>query len=456
MDTSVKIGDILEGEIIDINYEGGGIVKKDNFTIFLDKGLIGDIVKYRVVKVKKTYGIGKLLDIIKPSAYRVSSICNTSGECGGCPFQFFNYTKQLEWKEEKVKKDVEKIGGLDASIVKHIIGMEEPYRYRNNVQIPVGLKDGEIAIGFYESGSYNIADIDNCVIQTEISNEIVKTIKNFMKEYNLKPYDRKNRTGSIRHIGIRTNIENKAMVIIVTGSRNLPYSKELIKILTEKFKDIISIYQNINSGNGPVVYGEKFKKLYGEDKIIDCIGDFKFSISPNSFFQVNRVQTKILYDKVKEYMDLKSEDIIFDLYCGIGTISLYMARQAKKVYGVEIVEEAIKDAIENARLNNIENVEFICGSSEKILPELKEKGIKVDKIVVDPPRKGCDRQVLDTIIEMNPERIVYVSCNPSTLARDLKYLSENGYKIKEIQPVDMFPRSIHVECVIGMQRKDMK
>lgn len=452
MDTSVKIGDILEGEVVDINYEGGGIVKKDNFTIFLDKGLIGDIVKYRVVKVKKTYGIGKLLDIIKPSDHRIPSICNTSEECGGCPFQSFKYTNQLKWKEEKVKKDIEKIGGLDANIVKHIIGMEEPYRYRNNVQIPVGFKDGEIAIGFYESGSYNIANMSNCVIQTEISNEIIKTIKNFMKEYNLKPYDRKNKTGNIRHIGIRTNENNKAMVIIVTGSRNLPYSKELIRILTENFKDIISIYQNINSGNGPVVYGKKFEKLYGEDKIVDCIGDLKFSISPNSFFQVNRVQTKILYDKVKEYMDLKSEDIIFDLYCGIGTISLYMARQAKKVYGVEIVEEAIKDARENAHLNNIENVEFICGSSEKILPELKEKGIKVDKIVVDPPRKGCEKQVLDTIIEMNPERIVYVSCNPSTLARDLKHLSESVYKVKEIQLLDMFPGSIHTECVVRIER----
>jgi 23S rRNA (uracil1939-C5)-methyltransferase len=453
MEIPVKVGDVLKGEIKDLSHEGKGILKVDNFTLFVEGGLIGDIVEIEIVNVKKRFGLGKVLNIIEPSKDRINSKCNISNICGGCQFQELQYIKQLQWKKNKVKMDLVKIGGISQVEVKDTLGMEDPLRYRNNVQIPVGFQDNKVVLGFYEKGSYEIANMNKCIIQPEIGDKTAEIIRNWMEKYNIKAYDKVSKKGILRHIGIRTNKDNKAMLILVAAVDKLPYEKELIDMLTSNLKDIESIYQNINKMNTSVTYGRSFKKLYGKDKLIDWIGDYRFYISPNSFFQVNRNQSKVLYDKVVEYLDLRKEDTVFDLYCGIGTISLYLAYKAKKVYGVEIVKEAILDAKENAKLNNISNVEFIEGKSEEIFPRLMKKGVKGNKVVLDPPRKGCEKEVLETIIEMAPEKVVYVSCNSTTMARDVAFLVENGYKVEEAQPVDMFPMTSHVETICLMSKK---
>ncbi len=445
MEVPVMVGDIVEGEIVDISHEGGGIVKVNNFTIFLDRGLIGDVVKFEVSKLKKSYGMGRVLDIIKYSNYRIKPKCNVSNSCGGCQFQSFDYKAQLVWKKEKVKNDLAKIAGLEGSKVNDTIGMDSPYRYRNNVQIPVAISKGKPLIGFYERGSYEIVDTETCILQEETGDKIIGILKQFIGKYNIT---------TIRHLGIRTNKDNEVMVILVTQSRQLPHSDELINMITNKCSNVVSIYQNINNRKGPVVYGDKFIKLYGKEKIIDYIGDLKFNISPNSFFQVNSIQTEVLYKKTIEFLGLSGDETVFDLYCGIGTISLFVSKGANKVYGIEVVKEAILDAKENAKLNKIDNVEFIHGTSEEVFPKLVAKGIKADKLVLDPPRKGCDQKVLDTIIEMEPKTVVYVSCNPSTLARDVGYLVENGYKVEEVQPVDMFPWTGHVETCVLLSHKN--
>ncbi|WP_077368436.1 23S rRNA (uracil(1939)-C(5))-methyltransferase RlmD [Anaerosalibacter sp. Marseille-P3206] len=444
MEVPVMVGDIVEGEIVDISHEGGGIVKVNNFTIFLDRGLIGDIVKFEVAKLKKSYGMGKVLDIIKSSNYRIKPKCNVSNRCGGCQFQSFDYKAQLEWKKKKVKNDLIKIAGLEDIKINDTIGMDSPYRYRNNVQIPVAISKGKSLIGFYERGSYKIVETDTCILQGETGDRIIRILKEFINKYNIT---------AIRHLGIRTNKDNEVMVILVTQSRQLPHNDDLINMIIKKCPNVVSIYQNINRRKGPVVYGDKFIKLYGKEKIIDYIGDLKFNISPNSFFQVNSIQTEVLYKKAIEFLGLSGDETVFDLYCGIGSISLFLSKQAKKVYGIEVVKEAILDARENAKLNKIDNVEFIHGTSEEVFPKLVEKGIKADKLVLDPPRKGCDQKVLDTIIEIEPQSVVYVSCNPSTLARDVGYLVEKGYKVEEVQPVDMFPWTGHVECIALIQKE---
>jgi len=446
----IRIGDKVIGEVIDFSHEGNGILKVDNLTIFVNGGLIGDRVVAKVDKIKKNFAIGSVIDILEPSKDRIKLDFEVKEAKGGIPLIQYRYSKQLEWKKDKIKKDLFKIGGLTHVVVKDTIGMEYPYRYRNHVQIPVGEKDGKTVIGFYELNTNDIVDMDTSILQPEIGDKIINIIRTWMDKYQIKPYDKKTKKGILRHIGIRTNRDNEAMVILVTGSDKLPYVKELIEELTRE--KVISIYQNINKANSSRTYGRAYKKLYGVDKLLDNIGDYKFYLSPNSFFQVNRVQTEALYSKAMEYLDLKMDDIVYDLYCGIGTISLFVAPHVKKVYGVEIVNEAIEDAKYNAELNNIDNVEFMVGKAEILLPKLVKVGIESNKVVLDPPRKGCEKEVLDSLVKMQVERIVYVSCNPSTMARDVKYLVENGYKVVEVQPVDMFPHSAHVECVVLMSR----
>lgn len=446
----IRIGDKVIGEVIDFSHEGNGILKVDNLTIFVNGGLIGDRVVAKVDKIKKNFAIGSVIDILEPSKDRIKLDFEVKEAKGGIPLIQYRYSKQLEWKKDKVKKDLFKIGGLTHVVVKDTIGMEYPYRYWNHVQIPVGEKDGKTVIGFYELNTNDIVDMDTSILQPEIGDKIINIIRTWMDKYQIKPYDKKTKKGILRHIGIRTNRDNEAMVILVTGSDKLPYVKELIEELTRE--KVISIYQNINKANSSRTYGRAYKKLYGVDKLLDNIGDYKFYLSPNSFFQVNRVQTEALYSKAMEYLDLKMDDIVYDLYCGIGTISLFVAPHVKKVYGVEIVNEAIEDAKYNAELNNIDNVEFMVGKAEILLPKLVKVGIESNKVVLDPPRKGCEKEVLETLAKMAPERIVYVSCNPSTMARDVKYLVENGYKVVEVQPVDMFPHTAHVETVALMSR----
>ena len=446
----IKVGDQFTGEIIDFTHEGNGILKVNNLTIFVNGGLIGDKVVVKIDEIKRNFAIGSVVDILEPSIDRVKLDFEVREARGGIPLIEYKYSKQLEWKKEKVKKDLFKIAGLTDVVVKDTIGMENPFRYRNHVQIPVGERNGKTLIGFYELNTNDIVDMDSSILQPEIGDKIIKIIRTWMDKYKIKAYDRKNKKGIIRHIGIRINRDNEAMVILVTGNDKLPRVNELIEELTKE--KVISIYQNINMANISATYGKVYKKLYGEDKLLDYIGDYKFYLSPKSFFQVNRIQTEVLYNKAMEYLDLKKDDIVYDLYCGIGTISLYMAPYVKKVYGVEIIEEAVEDAKYNAVVNDIHNADFIVGKSEVVLPKLVKEGIESNKVVLDPPRKGCERAVLETLAKMLPERIVYVSCNPSTMARDVKYLVENGYKVVKVQPVDMFPHSAHVECVVLITR----
>lgn len=449
----INIGDRFEGEIIDFTHEGNGVLKIDNFTVFVAGGLIGDKVVVKIDEIKKNFAIGSVVNITKPSKDRVVLDFDIAEARGGIPLVEYKYSKQLEWKRNKVKMDLAKIAGLLDVEVKDTIGMDNPFRYRNHVQIPVGEKDGKIVIGFYETNSNDIVDMEGSILQPEIGDRILKIIRTWMNQYNIRPYDKKTKKGILRHIGIRINRNNKAMVILVTGSDRLPNEKELIDMLIKE--NVISIYQNINKLNSSITYGKEYIKLYGEDRLLDYIGEYRFYLSPNSFFQINRTQAEVLYNKTMEYLNSDKDDIIYDLYCGIGTISLYIASNARKVYGIEIVKEAIEDAKENTLLNNIDNVEFIVGRSEEIFPRLMKKGIKGNKIVLDPPRKGCEKEVLEAIVNMCPERIVYVSCNSTTMARDVKYLVENGYKVEEVQPVDMFSHTAHVECVVGIRRKDL-
>ena len=342
-----------------------------------------------------------------------------------------------------VKNNLERIGKLADVEVKGTLGMDHPYMYRNKAEFKV---DKGPRIGYFKRGSHDLIPIDKCIIQNEMVDKIIRLIKEYMIKYKVEGYDRKDKTGIIKNILIRTTKDNKAMVVVITKEDGLPHKGELIKILINNAK-VVSIYQNINNRDTSVVLGPKDIKLYGEDRIMDYIGEYKFLISPKSFFQVNSIQTEVLYNKVLEYLDLKGDETVVDLYCGIGTIAIYISKHAKKVYGVEIVKEAIIDFKENLKLNDVNNVEFIQGKSEDILPKLNTEGVKIDAIIVDPPRKGLDKTLIDSIIKANPERIVYVSCNPSTLARDLGYLGEKGYRAKEVQPVDVFPMTTHCEVV---------
>ncbi|KNF09128.1 23S rRNA (uracil-5-)-methyltransferase RumA [Gottschalkia purinilytica] len=455
MDLPVKKDDVVDIEIIDMSHEGLGVGKIDGFTIFINDGIVGDKGKAKITKVKKNFAEGKMLDIYEPSIHRIESKCKISHLCGGCQFQELDYNKQLEIKTNKVINDIRKIAKLEDTVVHPTIGMDSPFRYRNKGQVPVGIYNDKTMIGFYKKGSHEIVDTKSCIIQHELNDKVIEIVKEFMEKYDVKGYDKRTNKGVIRHILTKVSFRtNDLMIIIVTNTKKIPYKDELIDTLTSKIPNIKSIVQNINTKKTNLVMGEKNITIYGEDKIIDYIGDLKFKISPQSFFQVNPIQTEVLYNKALEYADLKGNETVFDIYCGIGTISLFLSKKAKKVYGIEVVEQAIKDARENAKLNNIENVELYDGTAEDIFPKLYDKGIKADVVVLDPPRKGCDELVLDTIVKMQPKKVVYVSCNPSTLARDLKYLSENGYKALEVQPVDMFPGTSHVECVVLMSRID--
>ena len=452
MEKQFKKGDLLTLDIIDLTNEGLGVGKKDNFTIFVDGGLPGDVAKVKLTEVKKNFARGEAIQIIEPSKDRIVPRCEYFKKCGGCQLQELGYRAQLKLKTNIVKNAIERIGKLEGVKVNETIGMENPFRYRNKGEFKVGNGFKGTSIGYFRQKSHDIVQVESCIIQNDVSDKVIKIVKDFMKEYNISAYNERNKTGIIRHVLTRIAKDGKTMVVIVTASNKLPHSEEFVNKITNNIDNVVSIYQNINTRSTSMVLGEKNIKLYGEDRIVDWIGNFKFYISPNSFFQVNSIQTEVLYGKALEYLDLKGGETVFDLYCGIGTISLFLSQKAKKVYGVEVVEAAILDAKENAKLNGVKNVEFFHGTSEEIFPSLLKKGIHGDAVVVDPPRKGCEKEVLNAIVKMNPKKVVYVSCNPATLARDLKYLGDNGYEVAEVQPVDMFPFTGHVECVGLMSR----
>lgn len=424
-----------------------GVGRVEGFAVFVEGALPEETVIAKIVKIQKTFAYGKLINIDRQSQSRIKPSCAIVNKCGGCQLQHLDYTAQLSNKTQMVKDVMERIGGFKDLVIHDAIGMQDPWRYRNKAQFPVGFSN-DVVIGFYANRSHDIIDTDKCVIQDKINDKIIKIFKEYIRRFNIPVYDEATHKGLIRHIVTRKGFKTgEVMVCIVVNGESIPETDYLFEKLTSKVPEIKSIVLNINKRQSNVILGTTNIVIYGESAIYDYIGKFKFRISPNSFFQVNPVQTDVLYSKALEYAALSGKETVFDAYCGIGTISLFLSEKAKKVYGVEIVPQAIKNAKENAVLNNVHNVDFVLGESEKVIPDMHRKGIKADVIVVDPPRKGCEQELLDVIVEMQCPRVVYVSCNPATLARDLKFLVEKGYVVKEVQPVDMFPHTVHCEVV---------
>jgi len=364
------------------------------------------------------------------------------------------YAEQLKQKRKKVKEALKRIGKID-SVVHNTIGMENPYLYRNKAQFPIGTTNGKVEIGFFEKGTHSIVNTSYCHIQHTVNESIVKAIREYINLYNVSIYNEKTKKGALRHVITRVGVNiEEVMVVLVTNTREVPHKNGVIDILRKNISGLKSIVHNINNKATNIIFGEKTKVIFGSDKIIEQVADLKFNISAQSFFQVNTMQTEVLYKKVLEFANLDGSENVFDLYCGTGSISLFLAQRAKKVYGIEIVEKAVNDARENAELNQITNAEFFAGDAGETVERLYDKGITADIVVVDPPRRGCDENLLSTIIKMKPQKIIYVSCNPATLARDLAYLCERGYEVLEVQPVDMFPHTSHVETVVGLSKKE--
>lgn len=458
----IKKNNDYEIVIEDMTMNGEGVGRINGYALFVKDAITGDKIIARAVKLKKNYGYGRLMEIIEPSPYRVASPCPVSRACGGCTLMAMDYKKQLEFKNSIIKNNLYKIGGIKDIELPPVLGMDNPYRYRNKAQFPVGTdKNGNIIMGFYAGRTHSIIPTDDCLIGTKDNAGILAKIKEYMLKYKVEAYNEESHTGLVRHILIRSGFTTgQIMVCIVINGESLPGESELVKMLQTvslcNDGKIASIMTNINRDRTNVIMGRECRLLFGTPYIEDYIGNIKYRISPLSFYQVNPVQTKVLYEKALEFAALTGKETVWDLYCGIGTISLFLAGKAKMVYGVEIVPEAIEDAIENARLNGIENARFYVGKAEEVLPEKYEKeSIKADVIVVDPPRKGCDETLLKTMVDMQPDRIVYVSCDSATLARDLKYLTANGYEVKRVQGVDQFCHSGHVETVVALHRTDM-
>lgn len=450
-----KKNDKIEVIIEDISETGEGIGKTHGFTWFIKDTVIGDRVEAKVMKTKKSYGFARLERLLEPSESRVEPRCPVARQCGGCQLQAMAYEEQLRYKERKIYNNITRIGGFSQVPMLPIMGMDEPWRYRNKAQFPWGTdKDGNIIIGFYAGRTHSIIGCEDCLLGIEENREVLKRIKAHMERYHLRPYDEAAHKGLIRHTLIRKGFKTgELMVCQVINGSSLPHSEELVKSLLE-IPGMTSISVNINREQTNVILGSKVENLYGPGYITDYIGAVKYRISPLSFYQVNPVQTEKLYGTALEYAGLTGGETVWDLYCGIGTISLFLAQKAKKVYGVEIVPQAIDDARENARLNGMDNVEFFVGKAEEVLPEQYEKNhVHADVIVVDPPRKGCDEVCLDTIVKMAPERVVYVSCDSATLARDLRYLADRGYEVVKVRGYDMFPQAGHVEAVVLLSQQ---
>ena len=447
--------DLVTLEIEDCGIDGEGIGKADGFTVFVKDAVIGDTVTAKIIKAKKNYGYGRLMEVLKPSPYRVEPKCEFARQCGGCQLQALSYDQQLVFKTNKVKGHLERIGGFTDIPMEPIIGMDELFHYRNKAQFPVGRnKEGKIVTGFYAGRTHNIIENRDCALGVAENKEVLDRVIAHMEKYRIEPYNEATGKGLVRHVLIRYGYFTKeVMVCLILNGNKLPKEEQLVKSLCE-IPGMTSITINVNKKRSNVILGEEICLLWGQEYITDRIGDISYQISPLSFYQVNPMQTQKLYAKALEYADLHGQETVWDLYCGIGTISLFLAQKAKFVRGVEIVPAAIENAKENAKLNGLENTEFFVGKAEEVLPrEYKKNGVYADVIVVDPPRKGCDETLLETMVEMNPERIVYVSCDSATLARDLKYLCERGYELRKVCPVDQFGMTVHVETVVLLSHK---
>ena len=458
--------DIVTVEITDIGVSGEGIGHVDGYTLFIKDAVIGDVVEAKVMKAKKNYGYARLMKVITPSEYRVEPKCAFARRCGGCQIQEMSYDRQLVFKDQKIRGNLERIGGFTKdqidTVMQPVVGMEHPFGYRNKAQFPFGTdKEGNPITGFYAGRTHDIIANTDCALGVEQNKEILEIILQYMRENKIKSYDEKTGKGLIRHALIRYGFKTKEiMVCLVVNGKKLPKAERLIEKLVQ-IEGMTSITISPNTRRDNVIMGDSYEILWGQGYITDYIGNVKYQISPLSFYQVNPVQTEKLYGLALEYADLKGDETVWDLYCGIGTISLFLAQKAKQVYGVEIVPQAIDDAKENAKINAIDNAEFFVGKAEEVLPEYyaeyerehNGETAHADVIVVDPPRKGCDETLLETIVKMQPEKVVYVSCDSATLARDLKYLCANGYEITVCRGVDQFPQSVHVETVVLLSQQ---
>ena len=451
----MKKDDLIEVTIEDLSEEGTGIGKFEGMTFFIKDAVIGDRVRAKIMKMKKNYGFARLMEVLTPSPDRVEPLCPVARQCGGCQIQAMSYEAQLAFKTRKVESNLKRIGKFEEIPMESIIGMEDPFHYRNKAQFPFGKnRDGKIITGFYAGRTHSIIENTSCHLGKEVNEEILEKILAWMNAFHVEPYNEATGKGLMRHSLIRCGFRTgEIMVCLVINGRKIPGEEALVDSL-KIIPSMTSISLNVNKEKTNVILGREVINLWGRPYIEDYIGEVKYQISPLSFFQVNPVQTERLYGKALEYAGLTGEETVWDLYCGIGTISLFLARKARKVYGVEIIPDAIEDARRNASLNGFTNTEFYVGKAEEVLPEKYEKeGVRADVIVVDPPRKGCDENLLSTMVKMQPERIVYVSCDSATLARDLRYLCDNGYELKRVCPADMFPQTVHVETVVLLSHK---
>lgn len=488
--------EVYDIKIEDIGNDGEGIGHIDGMAVFVKDAVMGDTARIKIIKVKKNYAYGRLLEVLEPSVFRVEPVCEKARACGGCTLQHISYEKQLSFKWNKVKNCLERIGGISnaAGLMEPMIGMEHPFSYRNKMQFPAGIdKDGHAVLGFYAGRTHSLIGLSECVIGHPVNKVIIKVVREFIDQFHISVYDEKKHTGLLRHVLTRVGFQTgELMVCLVLNGDRLPHGDILYEMLAQAvdgfctgsgmyakqqvcFADsgtsdsvksdrnlkikLKSLMVNINKDKTNKILGSKSKLLFGAPYITDYIGDVAFHISPQSFYQVNPAQTKVLYDKALEYADLTGNETVWDMYCGIGTISLFLAKRAKQVYGVEIVPQAIEDAKKNAELNGILNAEFFVGKAEEVVPDIYKAGkdgAKADVVVVDPPRKGCDEKLLETIAAMAPKRMVYVSCDPATLARDLKYLTAHGFEVCKVAVVDQFAHSTHVEvvCLISKLHAD--
>ena len=447
----VKKNDYIDVTFEDLTHEGAGVAKVDGYPLFVPNALPGEKAQIKVLKTSKGYGFGKLIETYEESPYRVTAPCPIYKECGGCQLQHLSYEGQLLAKQKQVRDVLTRIGKLENVTVHPTLGMSDPWRYRNKSQVPIGEHEGGLIGGFYQQRSHQIIDMKSCLIQQEKNDEVIQKVKDICNKNGVRAYDEQRHKGDLRHIMARYGlVTGDVMIVLVTKAKDLPNRKKIIADIRENIAGVKSIVQNVNPKKTNVIMGDETRVLWGQEVIYDYIGDVRFAISARSFYQVNPEQTKVLYDKALEYAALTGKEEVIDAYCGIGTISLFLAQKAKSVFGVEIVPEAIEDAKRNAELNNITNANFAVGKAEEVIPAWYEKGHKADVLVVDPPRKGCDEALLQTIIDMKPKKVVYVSCNPGTLARDLRVLEDGGYRTVEVQPVDMFPQTTHVEVVSQM------
>ena len=452
----VRIHEAYAVAIRDLGVHGEGIGSVDGFTVFVHGALPGEMVTAGITLLKRSYAVGKLLSIEQESPFRTMPECSVYEHCGGCQLSHLTYEGQLDMKYRRVKDVIERIAGESGDLVRPVLPAAHPFAYRNKMAVPAGLVKGKAALGCYRRGSHDIIPVSSCAIQKEENNRLLRFARRFIEKYGISVYDEKTRKGSLRHVMGRVGDDGKEMVVLVTASETLPEEKRWIEEIQKELPEAVSLWHNIQPKPGNTILGAKIRHLWGRETLTASLCGLRFEVSPYSFFQVYKEQAEILYEKALEYADLKGGETVIDAYCGTGTISLCLAKKAKRVIGIEIVKPAIEDAKKNAKKNHMENTEFYAADAGKFMPQLYRKGLVPDVIVMDPVRAGCSEEVLKAAAGMNPKRIVYVSCNPATFARDAKILKSEGYEIKEVQPVDMFPQTMHVEAIVLLSKLDSK